>query len=164
MPPLGDDNMPIELRSKIEAACPGRIGPFDSRNEAEPIQDCLKIRKSDKRWTVNTFVESVEEPEVTEEECPPESDEGSEEGSEDSSEDEAESSEGSGDENPENPEDEDAEDEDAEDSDEEESDDDVPLSVKKADQEAVRRLLAKRKANRLKAQAQLPSGSGNKAK
>jgi len=81
MPPLGDDNMPIELRSKIEAACPGRIGPFDSRNEAEPIQDCLKIRKSDTRWTVNPFVESVEEPAVTEEECTPESDEGSEEGS-----------------------------------------------------------------------------------
>ena len=35
MPPLGDDNMPIELRSKIEAACPGRIGPFDSRNESD---------------------------------------------------------------------------------------------------------------------------------
>jgi hypothetical protein len=171
MPPFGDHNMPIELRSKIEAACPGKIGPFDSRNEAEPIQDCLKIRKSDTRWTVSPFVESVEEPAVTEEECPPESDEGSEEGSEVPSETEAEDSQDSQDEDAEDEdaededaEDGDAEDGDAEDSDEEESDDDVPLSVKKADQEAVRRLLAKRKANRLKAQARLPSGSGNKAK
>jgi hypothetical protein len=159
VPPVGADDVPMGLRTRIIEASPGRFGPFSSRNEAEPIPDCVTIRKADTRWTVKSLVESVEEPAVTEEECPPESDEGSEEGSEDSSEDEAESSESSGDENPE-----DAEDEDAEDSDEEESDDDVPLSVKKADQEAVRRLLAKRKANRLKAQAQLPSGSGNKAK
>jgi hypothetical protein len=45
MPPFGDDNMDPGLRSKIEAACPGKIGPFDSRNEAEPIDHSLKIRK-----------------------------------------------------------------------------------------------------------------------
>jgi hypothetical protein len=117
MPPFGDDNMPMGLHSKIEAACPGKIGPFDSRNEAEPIQDCLKIRKSDTRWTVNPFVDSVEEPAVTEEECQPpdeDSDEGSEEGSEDPEESEAEESEDS-----EADDSEDSEDEDAEDADEE---------------------------------------------
>jgi hypothetical protein len=46
----------------------------------------------------------------------------------------------------------------------EESDDDVPLSEKKAEQEAVKRFLAKRRAKKRKAQAQLLSGSCTKAK
>ncbi len=99
---------------------------------------------------------------MTEEECPPESDEGSEEGSEDSQDSEDEDAEDE-DAEDEDAEDEDAEDEDAEDSDEGESDDDVPLSEKKATQEAVK-LFLKRRAKRLKAAAQLPSGSGQRAK
>jgi hypothetical protein len=174
MPDFGDDNMPMGLRPKIIAAYPDNLGPFASRNEVEPIPNCFTILKLDTRWTVKPLVESVEEPAVKEEECPPpdeDSDEGSEEGSEDPEEDEADDSE-------------DSEDEDAEDADEEvspdtslsealppatsssdeESDDDVPLSVMKAEQEAVAQFLVEfRAGQKRKAEAQLPSGSGKKA-
>jgi hypothetical protein len=159
MPPFGDDNMPLGLRPKIEAACPGKIGPFVSRNEADPIEDCLRILKSDTRWTVDPFDESVEEPAVTEDQCEPESsDEGSQEGSVVSSEREASSSEGSGDENPENSE-----------SSSESSDDDEPVVVRLArredEEEAIRRFRAEyRAAQKRPAEDQLPSASSKKAK
>jgi hypothetical protein len=159
MPPFGDDNMPLGLRPKIDAACPGKIGPFVSRNEADPIEDCLRILKSDTRWTVDPFDESVEEPAVTEDQCEPESsDEGSQEGSVVSSEREASSSEGSGDENPENSE-----------SSSESSDDDEPVVVRLArredEEEAIRRFRAEyRAAQKRPAEDQLPSGSSKKAK
>jgi len=168
MPPFGDDNMPLGLRTKIEKACPGKIRPFVTRYTENPIEDCLRIRKSDKAlWTVDAFEESVEEPAVTEDQCEPESsddessEEGSLEGSDVSSEREASSSEGSGDENPENPE-----------SSSESSDDDEPVVVRlarrEAEEEAIRRFReeyrAAQKAGKPPAEDQLPSGSSKKAK
>ena len=162
MPPFGDDNMPLGLRTKIEKACPGKIRPFVTRYAENPIEDCLRIRKSDKAlWTVDAFEESVEEPAVTEDQCEPESsddessEEGSLEGSDVSSEREASSSEGSGDENP--------------GSSSESSDDDEPVVVRlarrEAEVEAIRRFRAEyRAAQKRPAEDQLPSASSKKAK
>ncbi len=173
MPPKGDDNMPLGLRTKIEAACPGKIRPFVSRYAEDDIEDCLRIRKSDKAlWTVDAFEESVEEKAVTEDQCEPESsdddwsgdevsDEGSREGSDVSSEREASSSEGSGDENPDNPE-----------SSSEPSDDDEPVVVRlarrEAEQEAIRKFReeyrAAQRAEKRRAEDPLLSASSKKAK
>ena len=183
MPPVGDDDMPIKLRPKIEAEYLGKIGPFDSPYQTDDIEDCLTILKSDTRWTLKPLVESVEEPAMTEEQCQNEADEGSEVGSEEGSEVPSESEAEDEDSEDEDADDEDADDGDSEDADpvdcdeevsagtsvsqalapasDEDSDDEVPLSEKKAEQkdiqEALSQLLVAYKASVREVKKRIPA-------
>ncbi len=61
LPSATDDEMPIRLRQRIIDENPGSVGPFNTPNEIEPIEDCITIQKTDNKWKVEKAEESEEE-------------------------------------------------------------------------------------------------------